>query len=165
MNHSQSDTPNAFKGLVAGAVAGLTATWVMTQVQTALSKMAPKNEGGGGESATVQAAEALSRSALDQPLPDSQKTKASNVVHYGFGTVMGIVYGLAAEYAPVASVGGGIPFGTALFVGADEIAVPALQFSPPPTETPASKHLTGLLAHLVYGISAEGVRRTFRSVL
>jgi len=52
------------------------------------------------------------------------KKKGGTVVHYAFGAVMGAVYGAAAEVAPPVKSLAGLPYGAALFVGADEIALP-----------------------------------------
>jgi uncharacterized membrane protein YagU involved in acid resistance len=56
-------------------------------------------------------------------------------------------------------------FGTGLFVAADEVAVPALGLSKSPREYPLSTHLYGLASHLVYGFTAEYVRRGVRRLL
>lgn len=55
-------------------------------------------------------------------LSREQKKKAGPVVHYGFGTAVGGLYGLAYEFAPrsVKGLHPGSGYGTALFVGADE---------------------------------------------
>lgn len=163
---------NILKGLAAGLAGGLIATFVMTQFQTALTKAAESANGEekkekkeDGENATVKTAEAISETIFDHELKKSEKEPAGNAVHYGFGTMMGAVYGVAAEILPVTGYGYGIPFGTALFVGADEIALPVLGLSKPPTETPASKHAFGLASHLVYGLTADLVRRGVRNIL
>jgi uncharacterized membrane protein YagU involved in acid resistance len=48
----------------------------------------------------------------------------------------------------------GLVFGAALFVLADEVAVPELGLSSKPSELPLPSHLHGFAAHLVYGISS-----------
>jgi hypothetical protein len=78
---------------------------------------------------------------------------------------MGALYGALAERAPVSSRGFGLPFATALWVGADEVAVPALGLSKRPAEDPISTHASALAAHWVYGAIAEGVRRAVRKVI
>lgn len=165
---------NILKGLAAGVIGGLAATFVMTQFQTAVSSIGKSlndKENGKdknrkeGENATVKTAEAISENVFDHELEKSEKQPAGNAVHYGFGTTMGALYGAAAEVAPFAAKGYGLPFGTALFIGADEIAVPALGLSKPPTETPLSTHAYGLSSHLVYGLTADLVRRAVRKVL
>jgi putative membrane protein len=117
-----------------------------------------------GEDATMAVAVKISR-ALGRPLNKEQEKKVGPIVHYAFGALMGGVYGMLAEGAPQIKRGAGIPFGTALFATADEIAVPALGLSRLPTETPLSSHLYGLASHAVYGITTEEVRRHTRNVL
>ena len=48
---------------------------------------------------------------------------------------------------------------------ADEVAVPALGFGPPPLETPASTHASALASHAVYGLTTDLVRRALRRVM
>src|SRR4051794_41126711 len=99
--------------------------------------------------------------AAGYELSHDQKKKASPVVHYGFGTVMGGIYGMAMEsdqlrrQQPLLS---GLGFGTGVFVFGDELAVPALGLSGQ-AESSLATHLYGLASHLVYGMTAEGVRR------
>jgi uncharacterized membrane protein YagU involved in acid resistance len=117
------------------------------------------------EDATMKAAGKIARVAGRQ-LSHEQRKNLGPVVHYSFGTLQGGVYGSVIESAGVS--GGFLPgliFGASLFVVADEIAVPALGFSGKPTESPLSAHLYGLASHLVYGISAEMVRRGVRAAL
>jgi uncharacterized membrane protein YagU involved in acid resistance len=112
------------------------------------------------EDATMKTADRLTRNLFDRRLTKEQKKKAGSVVHYVFGSAMGAFYGLAAELFPnVATRGFGTGFGAALFTVADEIAVPALGLSGKPTESPLSSHAYALASHLVYGATAEGVRR------
>jgi uncharacterized membrane protein YagU involved in acid resistance len=85
-------------------------------------------------------------------------------VHYGFGTLVGGLYGVVAEEVPTLAVAAGVPFATALWLAADEVAVPLLKLAPPPTQVPVQKHAAALGAHLVYGLVLEGVRRGLRAV-
>lgn len=164
---------DVFKGLAAGLIGGLVGTIVMTQFQNVVTEIGKSASGEGekkqkkdeGDDATVKTAKAISENVLDHNLKKSEKEPAGTAVHYVFGTTMGAVYGIAAEAAPITSAGYGLPFGTALFVGADEIAVPALGLSEPPTEIPISKHAYGLASHLVYGLTADLVRRGVRKFL
>lgn len=175
MHHEKEHNDSCIlKGLAAGVVAGLAATFVMTQFQTAVSKLSESSNGEdknkkqkkeADENATVKTAGAISETVFDHKLKKSEKQTAGNAVHYGFGTMMGAVQGVAAEVAPITAKGFGLPFSTALFIGADEIAVPALGLSKPPTEVPFSKHAYGLASHLVYGLTADLVRRQVRKIL
>ncbi len=156
------------RGLAAGVAGGLLASWIMNRYQAAWSKAAeklqePRQQESGqkreSEDATMKAADRAARLALHRGLSKNEKKKAGPVVHYAFGAAMGGVYGLLAEYVPAARAGFGTAFGAALFVGADEFAVPALGLSGAPEEAPLSSHLYGLSAHLVYGAGTEAVRR------
>jgi hypothetical protein len=182
MRDSQAE---ALKGAAAGLAAGLAATWVMTRFQSLSGKLAqaqekdePRNpqhsaargksestEGKKGEDATVKAADKLARGLFHHPLSRREKKIAGPAMHYGFGTLTGVAYGVLAEIAPGVTRGAGAPFGTAVWLGADEVAVPAFGLSGPPWEHPATVHARALAAHLVYGVTAEGVRRLVRKAL
>ena len=86
---------------------------------------------------TMKSAEAISESVFGHSLAKKQKEKAGPLVHYAFGTLMGGVYGLAAEVSPTVKSVGGLPFGAALFLGADEIALPVLNLTKGPSRVPA----------------------------
>ena len=166
--------PELWKGLLAGAVAGLAAAWVMNQFQTGLSKIKQQHQQGEEESqhdqgqsedATMKTAGAISRALTGKDLSIEQKKKLSPIVHYGFGTFMGAIYGGLSEQFPPASYGWGTAFGSALFIGADEIAVPLFGLAPAPTKSPLSTHLYAWASHLVYGAALESVRRPLRSTM
>jgi putative membrane protein len=178
------DEGNVWKGAVAGVVAGLAAAWVMTQFQTLVGKLtagAPEenaqhsadrgsgesaeDKGDDGHDATVKAAERLSRGVFHHELDEEEKKVAGPAMHYAMGAVSGGIYGAAAELAPVVSRGAGLPFGAAVWLAADEVAVPALGLSKAPTEYPASVHAQALAAHLVYGLVTDLVLRGMRRVL
>jgi uncharacterized membrane protein YagU involved in acid resistance len=186
MHELHRDHANAWKGLAAGLVAGLAATYVMTRFQDLSGKLEktlkredesrhPQHsakrgkkesakEEKKGDDATVKAAAGLSRTLFDHELTAEEKKTAGPAMHYAFGILNGGLYGTLAEVAPTVTKGLGAPFGTALWLGADEVAVPAFGLSGPPWESPASVHARALAAHLVYGLTTEGVRRLVRRV-
>jgi putative membrane protein len=181
-NHRKGDL---WKGLAAGLVGGLVASWTMNKFQAAWTKstegfekphgaqsMQP-SEGEDAEQAseenkenqddaTVKAARAIAEGVLGHKLKENEKEAAGAVVHYAFGTATGGLYGAVAELAPEVTVGVGLPFGAAFWLVADETAVPLLGLSKPPTEYPVSTHIYALASHLVYGLTAELVRRNLR---
>ena len=170
-------TPSPLKGLLAGLAGGLVASWVMNQFQTqvpaeAFAKLlgerdAPSDGDSGSdeEPATVKAAETVSESVLDHRLTTSEKKWAGPTVHYSLGGSAGAAYGIAAEYLPDVTAGGGLPFGTAFWLAADEVAVPALGLSDPPWTSTPSTHVYALASHLVYGLVTEITRRGVRTLL
>jgi len=85
-----------------------------------------------------------------------------SLVHYGFGAVVGALYGAAAESVPMVRRGFGLPFGAAVWLGAHVIAVPPLGLAEPPVRQPMGKEAEELGLHFVYGSVTELVRRLLR---
>lgn len=176
-----------WKGPVAGLAGGLAGTLVMTQAQRLMSsgqgddeeqgaeragdhdeeragEQHEQGQSGGDAPATVQVARHVSR-AVGKRLSPQREPQAGQAVHYGFGALMGAVYGGLVELHPGFSAGRGAAFGAALFLMADEVAVPALGLSEPPTQQPLGTHAYGLASHLIYGGVAELVRGLVRGAL
>jgi putative membrane protein len=158
-----------WKGVVAGAAGGLAGAWTMNQAQAAISKLKkqePSAESRGeAEDATMKAADKIISMPSGRHLSREQKKIGGPIVHYAFGAAMGAAYGAITD--PLLRLGpaAGLIFGSALFVGADEIGVPLAGLSGPPAETPISTHLAALAAHLVYGVTADLVRRGVRAAI
>lgn len=171
---------DVLKGVAAGLVGGLVASWTMNQFQALLSKASEAGEKSQGDrgtqkqkpqeskegdDATVKAASAIAETVFDHKLTKSEKKIAGPAVHYTFGTLTGGLYGAAAEVAPVVGTAAGLPFGAIFWLVADEAAVPALGLSKSPAEYPLSTHASALASHFVYGLTTDIVRRAVRRVL
>lgn len=159
---------NVVKGAVAGLIGGVVATFVMTQFQTLLSSLTEDKNGSGGEKAepaTVKAAKEISEGVFGHKLTKAEKEPAGEAVHYAMGGTSGLIYGMAAEIAPLTTLGAGLPFGAAVWFVADDVVVPALGLSKPATEYPISTHAYALSSHLVYGLATDLVRRAVRKAL
>jgi hypothetical protein len=182
---------DVWKGLAAGVVGGLVASAVMNEFQTLLSRLAEGEERSHGaqslqqgspahgvgrelrergsddedDDAPERLANAVAVGLFDRELTKSEKETAGTALHYAYGTSMGALYGAAAELAPGVVTGAGLPFGAAVWATADEGVVPLLGLSKKPTEYPLSIHAYALASHLVYGLTAEVVRRAVRSAL
>ena len=87
------------------------------------------------------------------------------MVHYGFGAAVGGLYGAYCVRLGPRYRGSGIGLGAALWATADELAMPILGLSIPTSRRAGEKHLQSLVAHLVYGLMAERVRRQARAAL
>ena len=149
------------KGALAGAGAGVFASFAMNRFQALVSRLGSGSGGGGGEPSTVKAAERI----VGHGIADDEKARAGNAVHYGFGTALGLLYGVAAEAEPWVTAGFGLPFGVAVAAVADEALVPAAGLSGPPWESPPSTHAYSLASHLVFGAALEAARRALLRVL
>jgi hypothetical protein len=174
----RTNQPSILRGVVAGVAAGITATLIMDQFQKlttaeqkAIEKRTKLAQGESPWRITLEhedSTEIVARKiaeATGKPLTKEEKKKAGRAVHYTFGTLMGVVYGVSAEILPEVTTGAGTAFGTLLFLGAHEIAVPAFQLAPSPAETPATDHLQHWAAHVVYGGSLELVRSLIRRLI
>jgi hypothetical protein len=180
--------PSIFRGIITGAAAGIAATLIMDQflkLTTASHKdLEKKVKLAQGESPlriTHEQAQQKKRDAAQEgsteivarkiaeaagtTLDTEQKKSAGQAVHYTFGTLMGIVYGVSAEMLPEATTAGGTAFGTLLYLSADEVAVPALQLAPVPADSPSFDRLQHWAAHVVYGGSLELVRSLIRRLI
>jgi|ERR1051326_8676666 uncharacterized membrane protein YagU involved in acid resistance len=151
-----------WKGFLAGAIGGLAASFAMSQFHALVQKEEPPTQ-TSGEDSTVKVASAVSRAMFHHELTPQEKKVAQPAVHYSFGTSVGAIYGTAVEFVPLLRTGWGLPFGTAVWLGAHVITVPALGFSEPVTQSTPAKEAAEFGAHLVYGAVAEGIRRLLRA--
>jgi len=185
----RNDSPQAllpWQGLVAGAVGGFVAAWAMEQFQARFSHATGDNVDArqrrsghapawsarsqdqvSGESrpATVRTADAAAVATVGRRLEASEPDAAGPLMHYGFGTAVGAVYGALAETRPELTRLGGIPFGLGVWASADEIGVPAAGLSKSPWDRPLRAHTYSMLSHAVYGFTAEAVRKAVRARL
>ena len=182
---------SALKGLAAGAVGGLAAAFVMNRFQAALGRTVAGEERSHGaqslqqgtpqrgvgrdlqaegvdhpeDDATERLANAISVGVLERGLTEREKDAAGTAFHYAMGLTSGALYGALAEFAPAAKSGGGLPFGMAVWLIADEGLVPAAGLSKSAEEYPLSIHAYSIASHLVFGLAAETVRRAVRAAL
>lgn len=179
------------KGALAGALAGVVASAVMNRL-VALYPAESAGRGHGAQSlqpgqpehglglaqirrdgafrhyqedATERLAECLTWELTGLHLTARQKQTLGGLVHYLFGAGSAAAYGLLAEVVPAARFGLGVPFGTAVWLGADEGTVPMIGLSTPSWQIPISVHLTSLGSHWVYGLTTEILRRRLRDTV
>ena len=164
--------------MAAGAVGGLAASYAMTVFLRGLDELgldphphhpqhsvergdrdaAHEEREGYPDDATVEIVERIAnRVGID--LSPRAKELAGPIAHYVFGTTMGAIYGALAARDPRVTAGAGLAFGGLIWLLFDEIAIPALRLSPPPTRTPLPVHLRAAAAHVVYGPGTELGRR------
>ncbi len=165
------------RGVLAGVAGGLLAGWLMNVWSegpgAALAKELETPEEqkqlaaqSDGEDATMKTADAVAKTfGSGRHLTHEQRAQGGPIVHYSYSALVGGLYGGLAEYLPIVRSGFGTTYATALFVGGDLIAVPALGFSKPLAAYPASSYAGPFTAHLVYGATTELVRRLVRAIL
>lgn len=180
MRENGTGEPDVVKGAVAGILGGLAGTFAMSEFQAwwsrAVDGVEPQSAGGKHDArdwqelqedrnANEMAAQTVAEHTIGRPLDRDELSVAAPVMHYTFGTVMGAVYGAIAENAPAARALSGAAWGTAVWAGADEIAMPALGLSDRTDVQPFERHLHSFAAHIVYGVTTEIVRRGVRAAL
>ncbi len=192
MFNLKNDTePCTLSGFAAGCAGGFIATWIMSAAQAATVAVADQLEtrhaqtregaakvaageglGAGplenAEQATVatkRTATAISRGLFSHQLTHDERATAAGIIPIAFGTLVGGIYGALAEHFDVVSLGNGTAYGTAVWLGAEELALPALKLAKPPRQSPWSSHATGLAGHLVYGVVLDAALRVIRPLL
>lgn len=154
------------RGIVAGVIAGAVASFAMDRFQAAVSALSSSDSGGGKtEPATEKAADAIAEEVTGRAVADADKPLAGQAVHYVLGIGLGVLYGVAAEFRPAVTSGFGAAFGVGTATLLDEAAVPAVGLGKAPWQASASSNLYSYASHLVFGGTAELVRRQVAATL
>lgn len=172
-DREEDSRPNLLKGALAGAAAGLLASWVMNRIYGLWSRISADSEqpeqsaerGVNTDPATIAMVNKLSQRLLGRKLTGQQARRADLIGHYMVGAAGGVFYDAVSEIMPGLRAGAGAGFGIGFFLLGEEIAVPVLGLSPKPWRIPAKNHAVGFLAHLAYGVTTELSRRLGRNLL
>jgi hypothetical protein len=99
--------------------------------------------------------------------PRSRETlqALSTAVHYGFGLVMGGLFGAIRGPAAPPDAIAGLAFGAALWLSAHELVVPLAGLGDGPTAEPIAMHAHELGGHLAYGLAAAAATQALRRLL
>ena len=162
--------------MVAGILGGLAGTLAMNYAQRVWTHIvddeAPPSAGGKHDARDWQereedrnanelAAQTIATTVAGQPLTDKQLRVAAPLVHFSFGAALGAIYGRSIGADRPHLVMRGMTFGSAVWLLADEAAMPLLRLSRPTTERSLEKHLQSFVTHIVFGVVAEVVRSGF----
>jgi hypothetical protein len=157
----------------AGAAGGVAGTLAMNPAQRLWTLVVdgapPKSAAGQHDARDWQerserqnsnelAAQALARLVFKRTLTRRELAIAAPAIHFSFGAAVGALYG-AYMTRRASTRQSGAALGVALWLIADEVAMPLLGLSRSTLERPVEMHVQSLAAHLVYGIVAERVRR------
>jgi putative membrane protein len=141
------------KGLIAGLIAGLAAT----AAKALAERIFPPHTHGELEPQEL----AVECVAADTLTPVA-KARLSEGLRWGLGASAGAAYGAVAEFYPEATARHGASFGLALEALSHEAALPALGLAVEPEEQTAREHGSEITSYVVYGVTAELVRRLVR---
>jgi putative membrane protein len=158
MHRSQQKavTKSLAKGLLAGLIGGL----VATAAKTFAEKIYPPRTHGEPEPFTV-----LAEKLAGHQLMGTERTIATETIHWGFGALTGAAYGALAEFYPQATAKDGAGFGMALTSLTHGTTFPALGLSAEPEDQTTRERTSEMATHVVYGMVTETVRRAVRKIL
>jgi hypothetical protein len=158
--------------VLGGLLGGLAGTLAMNYAQRmwthAVDGTAPQSAAGKhdardwqerqeGRNANELAAQTVVTTFGGRRLTDDELAIAAPLIHFTFGAVAGAAYGCFVTRERH-QFGSGAAFGAAVWLLADEIAMPMLGLSRPTTERSWEQHLQSLAGHIVFGTVAEMIR-------
>ncbi len=185
--HGKQTELNHWKGLalgVVGGVAGVLAMQYYWQAVTALTGQDPRKattdagphaldnlslvgqQHEADESSTAAVGRLLNAAATGKEEPKKEtKATLSTLVHWGYSLTVAGLYGAVRGGTGVPDAGGGLVYGTGLWLFGSELAVPLLGLADGPTTQPLASHAHGLGAHVVYGLATAATTQVLYRLL
>jgi len=142
------------KAVVAGLVAGIFATGVKTVWEMRF----PVRDKSTPSPPVVLADRAL-EAAGQGGLSEQHKPLAEGVIHWTFGVLICVTYGVVAAKYPQATAGYGLLFGVALYSITHATVLPALDTEPWFFNNRPAFAWAEFTGHLAFGVTAEIARR------
>lgn len=153
-------------------IVGLVATWVKAfsepRLQAAVERVLPpsadqKLEVGAdiaGHPENMPPAVIVGRAAtsLGRRPSDAERVRLQRVIHYVFGSGLGVAYVAAANRWPAARLGRGSLAGLAIYAGTHGSVLPALGIQLPPWRLAPAAVAWESTSHVVYGAALEAAR-------
>ena len=147
------------KALLAGLAGGLAGSLAKVVAE----KLLPPRTAGQAPPPELVVERAASTAGV--PMSEPVKKAATEGLHWGFGTLAGGLYGLAAEYQPRTTAWRGAAFGLGLNRMMHEGILPRTGLVEPVPDQPAQERVSEWVTHVVYGVATEAVRRMVRKRL
>jgi putative membrane protein len=145
-----------WKGFLAGAIGGL----VGAAAKAAGEAVYPPRTQG-----QIPPPAVLVNRMSDRPLTEKEEEVSVQAIHWGFGALVGGVYGALAEYQPVITSRLGANFGLTLCGITHASALPMMGLTETPENQPAREHASEVVTHAIYGVTTEVIRRAARKVI
>jgi hypothetical protein len=154
------------KLLLAGFAGGLAGAWAMRGFSALWRKLGGPSSAPLGTPYSSQewdsaggAAELAARLLLKRGLSLQEKLRGAAAVHYVVGGLVAAGYAAGGETYPPLRAGSGAAFGIVFWLLGDELVMPCLGLNAKPRDYSVLMHLNCLGEHVVYGMTAELVRR------
>jgi hypothetical protein len=134
--------------------------------QDALDDIAiPGRQAREDEPATAALGRIAYHAATGHDPDEDSKEKLGQAVHWGYGVLVGGLYGALRPGAAAPDLAAGLGYGTALWVLGDEIMVPLLGLAEGPTAHSIPDHAKALGAHLAFGAATATATQALRRVM
>lgn len=155
------NTADVITDILIAPVAGFVGTKVMEPVGMGLYKMeSPRDraqEDAVRPGPPYEIAAKKTLGALGFNLEDAALERAGMAFHYGLAIGWAPVYALLRRNTQLNPLAAGLLSGAAMTLLIDEGMTPMMRFSAPNSAYPASTHVRGLIAHLVFGVAVAAV--------
>src|ERR1700761_7825472 len=142
-----------WKGFLAGAIGGLAGAAAKAAGEAVYP---PRTQG------QIAPPAVLLNLMSTEPLSEEEEEVSVRAIHWGFGALVGGIYGALAEYQPIVTGRLGPDFGLALCGMTHVSALPMLGLTETPENQTVREHASELATHAVYGVTTELVRRGAR---
>ncbi len=150
-----------------GFAAGMAGSALIGAFLQSTAKLMPQPKEGAfqppeREQTAEQPSETVARRMVEGlmhrgPLFGDAKKRLGAAVSFGYGALLGSIYGLLRESRVLCGPLGGLAFGAAVHGLSHGILMPALRLEPPPHKQRIAMHAYMLVAHAIYGLGVYGV--------
>jgi hypothetical protein len=133
-----------------GLAAGIAGTATMTAAQSGYYKLRDAE----ASMVPAEVAKRTVRGVLQRPVSEDKTGLLNTLMHWGYGSGLGIMYGLVQGHAPGRALPAGLAFSSAVWA-ASLAHLQAMQLAAPAWEQPAQLAYDAAF-HLIYGTAAAG---------
>ena len=133
-----------------GATAGFIATIPMTVFMLSTQRFLPKGQ-RYDLPPEILTKELTERAHVRQHMNKAQILAATTVSHFGYGTMMGLLYSVVGRRLPLTSSVKGILFGIGIWAASYQALLPLLGFSESSGKETTRRNLMMIAAHAVWG--------------
>jgi hypothetical protein len=123
------------------------------------------NGGAGVATASCRCIRKISETLFHHEMSGQELRVALPLGNHAVAAAVGAAYGVAVEYWPDTPAPYGMAYGSGLITLGAEVAAPTLGLAEPPTRRTGLDHLRVLGAALIFGATAEYVRKGVRQLL
>ncbi len=133
-----------------GAIAGLLATLPMTGIMELLYQKLPSEERYPLPPEEIET-RLVEHTILKHNLGEPDHMLVTNISHFGYGTLCGVIYSQISDLLPFPGVISGAVTGFVIWIGSYLGWLPAFGILSPATQHPARRTLLMIAAHLLWG--------------